>query len=541
VAVSSPSPLLLRAVSQPANRLWPWAAVAAAIVVSFYFLFGRSLDVVLRSFEKPEFSHGYIVVLISAWIIWQRRRALWAWRGPGAWSGWLAVAAGLLLALVAHAANFVTPPVVGLLVLALGLVAATLGWASARLLLVPLAFLTLAYPLPDYLFIEISTSMQLVSSRIGAGLLDAADIAVFLDGNIIDLGTMKMQVAEACSGLRYLLPLASFGVLCAFMYRAPLWAKLVTVAATVPLAILLNGARIALTGALLTYGSRTLAEGFMHLFEGWVIFVVALAVLFALMFVMLRATGWRGRPGDLLDFDRVAATAAERRAAARSPAAPPLAAPPRSLLAATATILVAAALLVPLGARTHVVPERPGLATFPLGLGDWSAVPRFLDREVAQRLGADDYVLLDFTKAGARAPVNLWVASYDSLTAGASFHSPTTCLPGAGWEYEALGAHRTSLASFSGAPLVVNRGVVNRDGARILMYFWTELRGRAVHEFQEVKLRNLWDSLTTGRSDGALVRVYTPLGADETAAVAEARLNAFLAEAYGHLAPHLGR
>jgi EpsI family protein len=99
--------------------------------------------------------------------------------------------------------------------------------------------------------------------------------------------------------------------------------------------------------------------------------------------------------------------------------------------------------------------------------------------------------------------------------------------------------HRTPLASFSGAPLVVNRGVVNHGAERILMYFWTELRGRAVHEFHEVKLRNLWDSLTTGRSDGALVRLYTPLGAEESAA-AEARLDAVLAEAYRHLVPHLG-
>jgi len=511
---------------------------AVAVLVAGYALFARSLEVVVTSFAQPEFSHGYIVPLISGWILWQRRWPIWSRRGEGAWTGWAMVAAGAGLAVLCHAANLLTPPYVAALLVLVGLAAAALGWGAARLVIVPVAFLAFAYPLPDNLYIELSTTLQRLSSEIGAGLLTAAGVPVLLDGNIIDLGVMRLQVAEACSGLRYLLPLLTFGVLCAFLYRAPLWAKLAVIAATAPLAILLNGLRIALTGLLVQAGSPGLAEGFLHVFEGWVIFLLALAALFALMFALARLSGRSGTFVDMLDFDRIAGGAPPATApAGTAPAAAVVAA--RPLSASVATLVVAALVLVPLAARPAVVPERPGLLDYPLAFDGWRGAPRFLDGETAAVLGADDYLLADFGAPGGGA-VNLWVAYYDSLLDGSHHHSPTTCLPGAGWEYVALGPHRAGIVDLAGEPLTVNRGVVVKADRRIVMYFWMELRGRSVRSLQKVKFHNLWDSLVTGRSDGALVRIYTPLRPTETAADGDARLHAFLTRAYPHLDAHVG-
>jgi exosortase D (VPLPA-CTERM-specific) len=526
------------------RREWPGSlalALTALALTALWTLFGESLAIVVKSFQKPEFSHGYIVPLISGWILWQRRQLIAARAGRGAWSGWLLVAAGAAAALVCHAANLLTPPYVAFLTVLVGLAAARLGWAAARLVLVPIGFLLFAYPLPSYLYVELSTALQLVSSKIGAGLLDMVGVPVFLDGNIIDLGSMRLQVAEACSGLRYLLPLLTFGLLCAFMYRAPRWAKLLVIAATVPLTIVLNGLRIALTGLFMHLGSPGLAEGFMHLFEGWVVFLLALALLFGLMYGLLRLLGWRGPFVDMLDFDRMAGTPGGQVAVAAT-AAPSLSVttPPRPLVAAVATLALAALLLVPLGARPQLIPERPGLLSYPAQLGEWRGVPRFLDATTEGTLGADDYVLLDFTAGGTTPPVNLWVAYYDSLLQGSHIHSPTTCLPGSGWEYVEFGTRRTPVTALSGAPLVVNRGLITKGEQQIVMYFWMELRGRSLHAFSKVKFVNLWDSLIAGRSDGALVRLHTPVRPGETPAAADARLQDFLARAYPHLAPHVG-
>ena len=519
-----------------------WMVLAVLAAAAAFALFAESIRRVVIVYGKPEFSHGYIIPFISAWIIWQRRRLIWSLRTSGAASGWLFVAAGVGLAFLSKAANLESTPYLGLIPLLIGFAAVALGWRAARLLVVPIGFLAFGFPLPSYLYVEVSTMLQLVSSQLGAGLLDLVGVPVFLDGNIIDLGTMKLQVAEACSGLRYLLPLLSFGVLCAFIYRAPLWAKLFVVAVTVPLTIVLNSVRIAMTGLFVHFGNQHLAEGFMHLFEGWVIFLIALAILFVMMFAILRLLGWRGRFAEMLDFDRMAGTPG-----GRVPAAPAAAgdtggtgAPSRPLVAAVATMVLAAVLLVPLELRPQLTPDRPGLLSYPTRFGDWVATPQFLDREVEATLNVDDYLLLDFVDGDSGDLVNLWVAYYANQLGDSNIHHPTTCLPGAGWEYVEFGPHRTPLADFSGAPLSVNRGVIAKGSHRIVMYFWMEMRGHSVHQSQYVKFINLRDSLLDGRSDGALIRLYTPLAAEESPADGDARLMKMLERLYPPLEPHVG-
>jgi EpsI family protein len=233
------------------------------------------------------------------------------------------------------------------------------------------------------------------------------------------------------------------------------------------------------------------------------------------------------------------AGAAAGTSGAAAPTGTPAAGPARPLVAGVATVALAAAALFPLAARPQVIPERPGLLSFPMTLGERTATPSFLDSATAETLGADDYLLLDFVDGGA-PPVNFWVAYYDSLLDNSLIHRPTICLPGTGWEYVDLGPRRTALRDLAGAPLVVNRGVIAKGNRRIVMYFWMELRGRSVQGFEYVKFVNLWDSLVTGRSDGALVRLYTPLRPGEDPAAGDARLLEVLERAYPHLEPHVG-
>ena len=525
-------------------RAWRWGALALVLLVAGYFLYGDSLVRVVKAYRRPEFSHGYIIPLIAAWLIWQRRALIRELRDRGAASGLVLVAGGLGIALLAQAARIVSVPYLGLLAGLLGLTAAALGWRAARLVAVPLGIMVFGLPLPDFTYVRLSTELQLVSSQIGAGILRALDIPVLLSGNIIDLGIYRLQVAEACSGLRYLLPLLTFGVLCAYVYRAPIWAKLAVVALTVPLTILLNGARIALTGIFVAYGSTELAEGFMHLFEGWVVFLIALACLFAFMWLLAWASGRRRGVLDLLDFDRMAGEPEGRRPVRAATAAPfALTAPavvPRPFLFAVALVTAAALALVPIHLRPQHVPDRPGLIDFPLRISDWHGTPDVLDPTTREVLSTGDHLLVDYTRGRSGDHVNLWVAYYDSLLRRDEWvHLPTTCLPGAGWEYVELGRFDTGLDDLSGRPLVVNRGVVAHGQQRVVLYFWLELRGRHAVG-QEARLRNLWDSIVHGRSDGGLVRVFTPLEPGEAPADGDARLRHFLERAYPHLEPHLG-
>ena len=96
---------------------------------------------------------------------------------------------------------------------------------------------------------------------------------VYLEGNVIDLGVTMLQVAEACSGLRYLFPIMSFTYVFAVLYRGPLWQKLVLLALAVPVAVMMNAVRIGIIGILVDRYGVAQAEGFLHVFEGWVVFL----------------------------------------------------------------------------------------------------------------------------------------------------------------------------------------------------------------------------------------------------------------------------
>ena len=116
-------------------------------------------------------------------------------------------------------------------------------------------------------------------------MIRAFNIPVFLEGNIIDLGGYRLQVVEACSGLNYLFPLMSLGFIIAYFYQAAFWKRLFIVLVTIPITVLMNSIRITLVGVSVNYGGISLAEGILHDFEGWIIFILSVAILFVIIWL----------------------------------------------------------------------------------------------------------------------------------------------------------------------------------------------------------------------------------------------------------------
>jgi len=153
------------------------------------------------------------------------------------------------------------------------------GWRRVMAWWLPIALLALSIPLPEVLLNSIAFPLQLQASRMGAALLDARHVSVVLRGNIIQLPGHQLFVTEACSGLRSLTALLSLGVLAGGLWlRLPL-SRIVLIALAIPLAVFLNGIRVFLTGFLVYFVSPDIGEGFMHLTQGWLMFVVAFVIL----------------------------------------------------------------------------------------------------------------------------------------------------------------------------------------------------------------------------------------------------------------------
>src|SRR5690606_20774750 len=143
-------------------------------------------------------------------------------------------------------------------------------------------------PLPGALYYGLSTWLQGVSSELGVYFLDLLRVPVYLEGNIIDLGPYRLHVAEACSGLRYLFPILSFSYIFAVLYQGPMWHKAVLLLAAAPITVVMNSARIALAGVIVNRWGIDHVEGFTHFFEGWVIFLSSVVLLFLLAWLLLR-------------------------------------------------------------------------------------------------------------------------------------------------------------------------------------------------------------------------------------------------------------
>jgi len=348
-------------------------------------------------------------------------------------------------------------------------------------------------------------------------------VSVFLEGNVIDLGTYKLQVAEACSGLRYLFPLMTLGVIIAYLFRGPIWMRWWLFLSTVPITVVMNSFRIGAIGVLVDRYGIAQAEGFLHYFEGWVVFMACFLVVIAEGWLLLRLTGVRRSLGELLAFEPSPVKAAGT-------------APPRELGKPAVAVLVILALAVlparTLPKRVELRPARADFTQFPAQVGEWRGRREALDAVYIDTLKMDDYVLADFVRTeyeGARFsdPVNLYVAYYASQRTGQAAHSPRSCLPGGGWRILDFGQHQVDGVRRNGVPLRVNRAIVQLGPERQLVYYWFQERGRDITSEYLVKWYLLEDAVLRNRTDGALVRLVTPLRTNELPAAGDARLAQF--------------
>lgn len=487
----------------------------------------------------PENNYGYMMIGLSLYVLWRRLSKLREHRSEPSWLGVAMIVFGLGLAVVSEIGFYRRFTYVALVIVFGGFLVAHFGRHALPFLVAPMVALMLAVPVPDYVTVQLSTSLQRVSSTLGSQMLTVLGIPVFQYGNIIDLGVYKLQVAEACSGLRYLIPLLLTSLCLVWLARAPWWSKVITVAFVVPLTIGLNSFRIAMTGVLVEFHGISAAEDFMHLFEGWLIFLIAIALLTALLISTTWAVKGVGKSADLLDFNRIEARHVSPAASRRAPGGSGRLSPP--LVGGVLVMGAVAASMPLLEAEDLDAPERSRFATFPLVIDEYVGRPGVVEDEVQRVLDASDHLLVDYAPPAGSNDVNLWIAYYERQQPGSTLHSPKDCLPAGGWEYERLSIREINVVgSRADMPFRVNDAVVVNGVARIAMVYWIEARGRQIASEFLNKFYNLYDTVVHRRTDGALVRVLTPVAAGESDEVAMRRVYDFIDAAYGDMRRYVG-
>jgi exosortase len=265
-----------------------WQAIVLLVLVGwlYFSILGRLAQ---QWTHDPNFSHGFFVPAFSLFVLWQERGRLSALPVKPSWTGLPIVLLALCVLVLGNLGAELFLSRTSLLVLIAGLVIFFLGWQYFRAVLFPWAFLLLMIPIPSILFNQITFPLQLLASKVASDVLPLAGVPVLREGNVIGLPLMQLEVAEACSGIRSLLSLATLTIIYGYLMETRIWIRVLLALASVPIAVAANSFRIVGTGLLVQYWDPEKAEGFFHLFSGWLIFVLSLAMLFVLH-KLLRAT-----------------------------------------------------------------------------------------------------------------------------------------------------------------------------------------------------------------------------------------------------------
>ena len=262
-------------------RAWVYVQGGVLLLLAAWLYAPLAARVVTLWWQDPNYTHGFFVPLFSLFLIWERRARLAALRIQPSWSGLVILAAALLALVLGTIDTRFYLSRISLLLFVAGLVVFLAGWKHLAAVAFPLAFLVLMIP-SGTLLDQITFPLQLIASKTASFFLLLLGIPAVREGNIILLPSARLEVAEACSGIRSLFSLITLTVIYGYMAETKIRVRVLLVLLAVPVSVLANALRIAITGVVVEHWGIAGAEGTLHLLSGWLIFAGSLALVFLL-------------------------------------------------------------------------------------------------------------------------------------------------------------------------------------------------------------------------------------------------------------------
>jgi exosortase D (VPLPA-CTERM-specific) len=368
--------------------------------------------------------------------------------------------------------------------------------------------LLLLIPIPLVILQKVVDPLQLLVVKMASTLLSLAGVPVSRQGNVIHLSGMLLDVTH--SGIRSILSLMTVAIMYGYLADNRKWVRVVLACSAVPIAVAANSVRIFGTGLLAQYWDPVTAEGFFHVYSGWLIFVVFLIMLFILHRLISRI--WKSSPETKLSVQIPASTTST-----------PVGMKGWLFRFGTAAVLMlVAALVLQARSRSELLPPRESLSSLPMQIDGWSGQDISLDQQTLDIFKPDEVLLRDYENPSQlQGPINLFI-QYSPTRAGAMIHSEENDFLLEGW-VPAL-REVIQIARPGGSSFAANRAVFSKAGDRELVLYWYQSHGRAVASQNWARYYLVADSIRMNRSDGALVRLSTPMSPGESPDAAQARL-----------------
>lgn len=475
----------------PREKSWIGFMLIVLLLASVGIGFWPVLTKLLSQWANDDNSYCYFIVPIFFYLCHEKKENFRFFEFT--WSTWALAPAllGVLLAAAGELGSAETLTYLGLWCMALGIGVMLYG-ARTRLLWFPFFILLFAVPLPPYLNRTLTFKLKMLASSFSVTMLRLSGVSVAQDGNIIDLGLDQLQVVDACSGLRYVMPMVLLALLIGhfFVKKGGYgWRKWMLLVMVMPLAVFINSLRIFVTGLLYVNGRPELAQNFFHDFAGLVIFLGAGGALFITASVLNRLGPKHYAPEK------------------RDPGGRPFKfALSGALVLILCTLFVGSGWVLQRLPQTQIIPERTTFAGFPMEIAGWQGKRDYISKDILAQLWADDYVKGVFTspdKPGQQ--IHLLIPYYEYQGNQHTAHAPQSCLLGSGWAI--LESRDRPVAVSGGRELTIRTMLMkNGDNTMIGSYFFFN-RGRVITNPWLNKFYIMLDAFTRRRTDGALIRV----------------------------------
>ncbi len=344
--------------------------------------------------------------------------------------------------------------------------------------------------------------LQLFAAQMAAFCLQILKIPVLREGNLIYLASSIMDVTEACSGIRSLMTLSALGTLFAYITQKTTLKRVLLMLSTIPIAIFSNAFRVTGTGVLAQYVGEEAAQGFYHTFTGWMVFVAAFFMMISLAYIFSK---FPDKP-PVLKVSKACVPLLQKVRSIRLP-----------LVFSAIVLLVGIYVNGTVLLQIQPVLLKESLSSLPLQIDEWSGNEHPFEEKTVKVLGVTDYINRLYVSENGQSERDdaLWLYAgyYESQRTGATYHSPKNCLPGSGWEIVEIENLSLPMDSASGLTTqqVVNKVIIQKGIEQQLILYWYQDRGRIITSEYWAKIYLIWDSITKGRTDGAMIRVSVPI------------------------------
>lgn len=270
------------------HYLYHQGAIKIVILLfALILLFWPVLKVLFQDlYMNSNNSHGLVVPFVSILFIWSKRSSLGSQTMQSSYGGLLVLMVSLMLYIIGYAGRIEVIPRIAFVTAILGTVLYVAGKNVVSQILFPLLFLYFMVPIPVSIESLVSFRLQLWVTQISSAILNALSFAVLREGNILYFATCSLEVAEACSGIRSLTAFIMIGCLFAYLMHGSFLRRSIMPLFAIPLAFLVNVARVTGTGILAYYYGANVARGFLHEFSGIAVFVVGMAIYFCIYQLM---------------------------------------------------------------------------------------------------------------------------------------------------------------------------------------------------------------------------------------------------------------